>query len=198
MMGDLEAQPLPDAEVPQGRLKKVKSIIEWLCFFIVYWQLMSHVSDNGLEWLLSFIYQFLRVINLTVESVLKHILVMFPTTMYMVRKLIRIDRDNFTKYVACPKCKFLYQLHECTKKNNRGETVDIPCSNKVFHRNGKATCGARLVKEVILSNGSKVFYPLKTYCYYSIITQLEQMLQRQGFPEKCEQWRNRETQDNVL
>ena len=98
-----------------------------------------------------------------------------------------VNRDNFTKCVACPKCKALYQLQQCTGKNVRtGETIGVTCHNSVFHRQGTAVCGAQLVKEVVLSTGTNVFYPLKVYSYNIIINQLEEILKRPGFPEKLE------------
>ena len=201
MMQDLDPEPLPEPNASPSKAQRVTALIQWMCFFMIYWQLVCHISDNGLEWLLSFIYQFLKIINANINSVfLKEILVVFPTSMYMLRKVIKLDRDNFTKYVACPKCKALYKLEQCTRKNARtGETIGVTCHNSVFHRQGTAVCGAQLVKEVVLSTGTKVFYPLKVYCYNSIINQLEEMLKRPGFPAKLEQWRNREQcQDDIL
>lgn len=38
MMDDLEAQPLPTPSEPVTQVQKTKSIIEWMCFFLIYWQ----------------------------------------------------------------------------------------------------------------------------------------------------------------
>ena len=200
MASDL-AEPIP-TERPYNNVQKVTALIQWMCFFLTYWQLACRISDNGLEWLLCFYFRFLEVINCQVDSVfLRELLVVFPTSMYMVRKLISLDRDNFTKYIACPKCKHLYTMEQCTRRNCRGETVAVTCSNKIFYRRGTVICGSRLVKEVVVKNGSKLskhFYPLKVYCFYSIINQLEQLLRRPGFPQLCESWRQRETKEDVL
>ena len=46
---------------------------------------------------------------------------------------------------------------------------------------------------------SKVcFYPHKLYCFNSIIDQIEGLLKRPGVPELCEQWREREAEDNIM
>ena len=120
MIQDLDSHVLPPPKPVLLGTQKATALIQWMCFFVIYWQLVCLISDNGLEWLLSFIYQFLQVINSNIDSVfIKEILVLFPTTMYMIRKLIKLHRDNFTKYVACPKCKALYELDQCTKKNTR-------------------------------------------------------------------------------
>ena len=79
--------------------------------------------------------------------------------------------------------------------------MPVHCRNEILSKSKKVICGSKLVKEVIIKSGSsssKVFYPLKVYCYNSIVNQIEQLLQWPGFPHKCEEWRTRETQDNVL
>ena len=64
---------------------------------------------------------------------------------------------------------------------------------------GKAKhCGSKLVNKVILKNGATKLYPLKVYCWKSIISQLESILQRTGIPELCEQWRTRQVEESVL
>ena len=52
--------------------------------------------------------------------------------------------------------------------------------------------------KVILKNGATKFYPLRVYCWKSIISQLESILQRTGIPELCEQWRTRQVEESVL
>ena len=42
----------------------------------------------------------LRVSN----SVIEELIAVFPTSLYMLRQFLKIDRDDFTKYVVCPKC----------------------------------------------------------------------------------------------
>ena len=112
----------------------------------------------------------------------------------MLRKIISVDRDDFTKYTVCPKCCKLYTMDQCLRKMANGQTVARTCDNVIWNK----TCGSKLVKEVILSNGSRHFYPLKVYCCQSIINQLEVFLKRPGFPEKCEQWRQRGSERGVL
>lgn len=42
-----------------------------------------------------------------------------------------------------------------------------------------------------------VSYPFIVYCFNSVISQLEALLKRPKFPNKCEHWRNRKVSDNV-
>ena len=49
-----------------------------------------------------------------------------------------------------------------------------------------------LLKEVKLQDGKVKLYPIKVYCYNSIIATLKIFLQRPNFASKCELWRERE------
>lgn len=192
-MQDIEA-PLPDPSQLNTTTKLATYLVQWLCFFLLYWQLICHISDNGLEWLLQFLLHFLQVINSNVDSIfLREILFILPTSVYLLRKSICLDRDHFTKYVVCPRCCKLYSFEECLRHNNAGNVAAKRCTGNIW---GKP-CGSQIVKEVILSNGTKHFYPIKTYCYQSIINQLEVHLKRPNFAEMCEQWRGREKQEGV-
>ena len=73
----------------------------------------------------------------------------------------------------------------------------MTCSNTLPYSNGSRVCGSRLVKEVVI-NKTKYFYPIKVYCFNSIINQLENLLKRTGLPQKCEMWRNRETLEESM
>ena len=59
-------------------------------------------------------------------------------------------------------------------------------------------CGSKLVDKVILKNGVSKFYPVKVYCWKSLVSQMENILQRTGLPELCEQWRTRQVEEGVL
>lgn len=59
----LSASPLPDPQPKQTKLQAVNSTVQWLAYFLLIWQSLCHISDNGLAWLLQFLLQFLKVIN---------------------------------------------------------------------------------------------------------------------------------------
>ena len=159
---------------------------------------MCHISDNGLAWLLQFFLQFLRVINAyAATDMLNELIIIFPTSLYMVRKLLAVDRDSFTKYVVCPKCTKCYQYDECVKMVN-GRHVVKRCSSKFYKRGKVHVCDAQLVKKVTLKNNSVKYYPIFYYCYNSIINSLEKLVQRKEFAEKCEKWRSETVEDDLL
>ena len=53
-------------------------------------------------------------------------------------------------------------------------------------------CGATLLKEVTAKDSTTRLYAHKIYCYQSVVATLEKFVQRSGFTEQCELWRNRD------
>ena len=77
--------------------------------FILTWQYRFFVSNNAVSALLVFLKVLFMSINKVVRSpVLEHILVLLPTTVAMCRKLLKVDKELFTKYSFCVKCSEVY------------------------------------------------------------------------------------------
>jgi len=59
------------------------------------------LSDNGLVWLLQFLFKFLKVLGISVSNeFLAELIVIMPSSMYLLRQFINLDRDYFTK-ICC-------------------------------------------------------------------------------------------------
>lgn len=189
-------EPLPEPRERQSSIQAVTFILQWFAYFLLFWQATCKISDNGLEWLLRFMFQFLHMIGITCNSeYLAEMVLLFPSSLYLLRKFVMFKLDDFVKFAVCPKCSSLYNLENCTRKVG-GKVVSNICSNKPFKKSRE--CGASLAKKVILSCGKECFYPHKLYCFNSIIDQVERLLKRPGVPEMCEQWREREVNENIL
>ena len=161
------------------------------------WQSLCKLSDNGLEWLLQFLFQFFKVLSdLSGCEYLEELVAIIPSSLYLLRKFASFDRDNFVKYAVCSKCAKLYDMKDCTEIDHQGKRIVKHCTHKQFPRS--ATCGAPLAKKVFLSNGTEQFYPLKVYCYNSVKEKLQEMLMRDNFPQLCESWRDHRSQDGYL
>ena len=196
-MQDLN-EPIPEPPHQQPLLNRVNELIHWLCCFIMYWQVVTHVSDAAVEWLLAFLGRFLQTLSFGLDSeFFSNLMLLFPTTIYMLHRISNLKRDEFEKFVVCSKCAKLYHLDECLKRKY-GTILSKKCSNILFPQGKAKHCGSKLVNKVILKNGATKFYPLKVYCWKSIISQLESILQRTGIPELCEQWRTRQVEESVL
>lgn len=118
-------------------------------------------------------------------------------TMYSLRNFLGIDRDNFERYVVCPKCTNLYRPEDCLQRVGN-QVLPVVCDNILFPRSRRRkACGSKLVKKVILKCGTHKYYPLKVYCYKSVIDVIETFLKRQNFEEAWELWRDRQTSEQL-
>ena len=73
--------------------------------------------------------------------------------------------------------------------------VQFPHHRQHFRR---TKCNEPLLKEVSLKSGETKLYPIKVYCYNSVINSLRHFLQRPGFALKCEMWRGRDIPKGYL
>ena len=97
--------------------------------------------------------------------------------------------DSFEHLVVCPECNSVYRLKDCIRRQGVSEL----CRHQEFHKSRK--CGASLLKTVELASGKNILYPIKVYCYQSIINSLKQLFIQPRFYELCEQWRSHPTSD---
>ena len=58
-------EPLPEPTRHQSSVQKLTTLIQWLIYFFLFWQASTKLSDNGLEWLLWFLFQFLHITGVT-------------------------------------------------------------------------------------------------------------------------------------
>ena len=166
-------------------------------YFLLLWQSTCKVSDSGIEWLLQFVSQFFKLLSELISSeYLTELVIIFPSSLYLLRKFVKFDCDIFTKFAVCPKCTKLYDMKDCTEIDRYGNRVIRHCQHRKFPRS--RVCGTPLARRVLLSNGHHEFYPHKVYCYNSVIEKLEEMVSRKDFPQQCEAWRQLEREDGYL
>ena len=152
LMQDIN-EPLPEPPIEQSRSSKVNLLLRWLCCFILYWQVVTRVSDSTVEWLLLFLARFVEVFGGGLDSeLLKNIILVFPTSMYLLHRISAVQRDNFEKFLVCSKCTKLYHLDECLERKH-GTVLPKRCSNILFPLGKAKLCGTKLVNKVILKNG---------------------------------------------
>ena len=197
---DGDNYPLPEpAEHPPHRLR---SLLMWSLYFLIVWQYCHLISDNALLMLLNFIKAFLTCIGAALQNgagaeFALSLAAGVPTTMYSLRMFLGVDRDNFERYVVCRKCTKLYRPEDCLRRVGN-QVQPMVCDNVLFPRSRRRkTCNSKLVKKVLLKTGTPKYYPLKLYCYKSAIDVLETFLKRPNFEETCEQWRNRQTDEQL-
>lgn len=59
-------------------------------------------------------------------------------------------------------------------------------------------CNSPLVKQVICKGNVRKFYPMKVYCYNSLISGIEKVLKRKEIKEVWQHWRDWETETELL
>ena len=157
-------------------------------------QTLFRLSDNALSVLFAFIRLFHKRLAILIGSdKLVRIAEMLPQDIKSARLCVSGDRNNFTKYICCPKCFSIYPW-------NKTPTADSICCNFVRfpthpQRQHRKSCGKKMYKEVKLSSGKITYHPLLVYCYKSVIESLQEMLKRPRFVEHCEAWRSMNNTD---
>ena len=124
----------------------------------------------------------------------------FPTSLYMARKKLGVCA-HVIKYATCEKCCKLYNVSEVsTDKPNQVPTT-IHCNHSEFPNhpmaNQRKECGAKLAKNVPVSNGI-IYRPSLTFPIVSLKHQLQLMYNRKGFEESCKKWADRRNDSRYL
>ena len=166
---------LPSVDVNASRLSEnTKIIIQWTMIFLCMWSSFCALSDNALDILLAFLKALFESLG-TLFPVLASFAVLFPKSLHLLRKQLGIDEDKFIKYVVCSKCHSLYMFDDCYD-TVRGKRVSKKCSYVQYpnHRQHfrRTKCNEPLLKEVTLKSGGTKLYPIKVYCYNSVINSL--------------------------
>ena len=173
-LGSVELDPTPTATDSPN---KWRDIFHCFGFALLLWQSIHLVSDRAMDSLLGVLYSFIMYIGICEES--------FPRTVKMLRRKLTINRDNFIRYVTCPDCCAIYTYNSVIYTSSTGHKLARPCSNSPYIYSKQ--CGAQLMKLVIISDGERVYIPLKTYCYRPIKDSLTSLLGRPNIESMCRQ-----------
>lgn len=120
-------QPLP----PRTSQQQTLIILIWLVYFVLVWQYKNYVIDNAVEQVLKFVLYKLtdqEPYRLPFSSCNK------PANCPLLSKMLKIDGDNFIKYVVqtvCPKCTKLYHMDD-TVVNDARHTFARTCEHVAF------------------------------------------------------------------
>ena len=176
-------------DIPSNRTL-INCLVTLLAFFWTYFP----IPNNAMEFLLLSLKRFFQAASFS-NNWLAMCAIAFPWSLYLFRRQVGLVGDKFTKYVVCPTCCSLYKFEDCFRTVN-GKHVSKTCSFVRFpnhkQQRMRKECGATLLKEVTTKDNTTRLYPHKIYCYQSVIDTLEKFVQRSGFTEQCELWRNRD------
>lgn len=192
-----------DESSPNLTKEKLSSESKVLILFLLLWQVIYKVSDNGISILLKFISQFLSAIGLLAGcEALVRFAKTLPGTLYMARIKLGLDKDDFEKFAACPKCNKLYKLEDCIIKKTNGSVISKRCVHVRYpnhpQKSRRTECGSFLMKKVRNKSGSLYLQPKRMYCLRPLKSSLETLLSKPGFIDKCEEWRNLQSEDGKM
>ena len=155
--------PSIDVNPPRVLCESVNSIIRWILLFLCLWSSFCVISDNALEILLEFLRAVFDSLT-TVVPAIGSFASLFPKSLYLLKKQLGIDKDEFVKYFVCPKCDTLYNFDDCHVLQHRKRVskkctfVEFPNHRQHFRR---TEYGEPLLQEVTLKSGQTRLYPLK-------------------------------------
>ena len=87
-------------------------VLYTILIFLILWALFYGISATALNHVIQFLHHILSIIAPSSPTVAA-LLTVFPTSLYMLKKFFKLDKDAFEKYVLCPKCSSLYEFNEC-------------------------------------------------------------------------------------
>ena len=194
---DFAIQPEAEAEMES----QINSTLDWMLLYLLIWASKYSVSASAMHSLISFLHYVFTYLG-EYAPFIRALAALFPTSLYIAQKYFKLEKDNFTKYVVCPACHSNYLYENCFYKTSNGKDVPKTCSYVAFPqhpvKSKRQQCGHNLLRKVVLQNGDIKYYPLKVYCYSSIVNSLKIILSRPGMETLCDHWKSRVVPQNTL
>ena len=197
---DLDSVANGDDHVQDLEDSSLRKTIRWVMLFIFLWASFYGVSANAVGHLIKFFHTLLDSLS-HYSAFIASLAALFPPSIYLAKKYLKLDKENFSRFVVCAGCHTLYHFRDCYERVGSQHVAKV-CSHVPFpnhpHASRRKACGHKLVKEIKCKDGSVRLYPLKTYCFKSTKEILECMMKRKGFLDLCELWRKRTMPDGYL
>lgn len=185
---DTEDENSPDFAVVGNSHTDERDLIRWMVIFFLRLQAKFYIPDAALHCLIKFLYVFLSVIGRS-SSYVAHMASVFPRSLYELRNQYQLG-SRFKKMVVCTKCYSVYNQSECAEKVG-SLTKSKKCMYRVFKNSRSKMCNNVLLKTIELSTGTTILRPFKVYCYHSLKSALQELLQNSTFVANCDHWRSR-------
>ena len=165
-----------------------------LVFFLLLWQSLYKISNVAISGLLKFLKIFVHLFGGAYSGI--NILEDVPSSTDGALKFLGLNKDSsFITYVVCPNCDSIYSFDDCVI--SRGMTIESKCCKHIAYPNHpqasrRKECGSLLLRKVKAGKRFTLI-PIKAYPYQPLCTSLGRLVQREGFVQTCEQWRQRKT-----
>ena len=131
---DEDAEPAAslsiDAEDMEMTYLNQRSLVKWICLFLLFWTARFQISDNALELMLRFL-NILFTVCQHYAPWFGGVVMFLPTSVYFLHKRLGLGRDRYTKYVVCPNCHSLYNFSDCFSTLG-SRRIPKKCSHRPF------------------------------------------------------------------
>lgn len=181
----------------------MKILIRLLFVFVLIWQCFFHVSDSGIAVLVVFLHHFLHLLSSVSKSeFVGKMADACPSSLFAVRKLLGVNQDQFSQYVACTKCHSIYEYEQCIQTRSDGSKISRHCwyvqNPNHPHQRQRKPCGTILLDSFKSRNGCVTLKPRKVFCYRSLKESLTHLLKQKRFLEMCQEWRHRDVLPELI
>ena len=168
-------------------------IVRWLVLLLLNWQSAFTISSQGMAKLLLVIKRVLIIMaTATASPLLSLIASIFPGTLYLAYKYLRIKQNSFDTFAVCGRCYSIYRTKDCidgeTDRGKHCTHIAFPNHRMSYHR---MPCHGPLLKQIFFTSGKTKLVPIHTYAYKSLCESLERLLMRPSLPKQLELWRKR-------
>ncbi|SMN01286.1 hypothetical protein SPONN_2359 [uncultured Candidatus Thioglobus sp.] len=170
------------------------SLVLWLVYYLCLLQKQHYIPNVAVAALLQFLSVFFGVIA-QISPQISGISRYFPRTLQQLEKLMGTQPEGRVRYVYCEKCSSIFSYNDCILKIG-SEVQSKVC--KYRFSNGSQSCNGALLKCVERPNKSKVFYPLKIYCYTPLYNYISVLVKRPGFCDLCDHWKGENKDTDAL
>lgn len=179
------------------------SVVKLIIMFLMFWKTMHNISDSAISLLFAFSKKVIELLaKISQSKAIKDIANLLPNSLYMIRNYLGIKREDFQKYVVCPRCSAIYKPEDCVQTLANGRKKGKRCSFVEFpdhlRRTQRKPCGTSLFKAVRSKNGDLILKAKRVFCYRPVKKTLEEFLKRPGFGEKCEEFKKEPRDPELL
>lgn len=154
LWSDSDNQDESDLHEPEVKSTEASSVLVF-SLFLILWQSVFKVSNIAVTVLLRFLSLFFHhLANITQLESFKMLTDTFPDTLLKAQRVARLNRDDFIKYVCCPKCFAIYNMEDCFDEVGTQRILRLCCSARFPRhpwRSMRGVCSSTLLKTIKMS-----------------------------------------------
>ena len=113
----------------EEQLIQAHSIVTLLSVLIAVWSYQYNIAHNALNALLQLLGLFFSLLS-SICSSISFVVSFFPPLVYKLKCFLQL-KDEFSKFVVCPKCHSLYKFEDCFEVIG-SKKIPILCSYIAF------------------------------------------------------------------